>query len=236
MFVYSRAEAQAVLLQLRTPSKLTKLGSVQIDPRIATQEQTSIETEVSFWNYIAGVSQSSLLDGNNRSCCEAAVTHVVAATARAKRSSVSLDRYRYVSCIRLLMYSNMVVGLSIVQQLTGVNAINFYAQTVLQEAGFSSNSSNDLSILIGVVKVVMVLVAVVLMDRAGRKQLLIWGTAGMVVTVIVLASLLHQYPEPSMAVAWTCAFSLFFFMGFFEIGLGPVVWLLLSEIYPISGT
>lgn len=121
------------------------------------------------------------------------------------------------------------VTLSFMQQWTGVNTVNAYAPDVLKDAGFSAADSITQSIYIGVVKLAFVIVALVLMDRLGRRLLLLVGTAGMAVSLGCLATALLVHAPPFFT-----AGSLFLYMAFFEISLGPVMWLMLSELYPLS--
>lgn len=129
------------------------------------------------------------------------------------------------------------VMLSLIQQWTGINAVNAYAQNILASAGFSASESKLQAVFIGVVKLVMVVVALALMDATGRRTMLLWGTAGMGVSLAILAACLQvaaQSAVVSTAISYSSAGALFLYMGFFEMSLGPVLWLLLSELYPTS--
>jgi sugar porter (SP) family MFS transporter len=90
----------------------------------------------------------------------------------------------------------MGVMLSFMQQWTGCNAVNAYAPDVLADAGFSASDSITQSINIGVVKLLFVMVALALMDRLGRRLLLLIGTGGMAISLGCLATalLLHLNP------------------------------------------
>jgi MFS family permease len=122
------------------------------------------------------------------------------------------------------------VFLAFAQQLTGCNAVNSYAPEVLKDAGFSASDSTTQAIYIGVSKLVFVIVALMIMDRAGRRLLLLLGTSGMCVSLVSLGLLLRFPGQPPIL----SALSLFIYMGFFEISLGPVMWLMLSELYPLQ--
>lgn len=127
------------------------------------------------------------------------------------------------------------IAISVIQQIVGVNSVNGYAPQILVSAGFSGKSSLTLSIVIGVVKVGFVAVALGLMDCLGRKTLLIGGTVVMGASMIVLGVLLDKYSsDPPTSVAWGSASMLFLAMASFELGQGPVVWLLMSEIFPLN--
>ena len=85
---------------------------------------------------------------------------------------------------------------------------------------------------IGVVNVVMTLVAIWLVDRAGRRALLLTGLIGMGVSLCLLA--VAFLLGTGSALGWFTAASLAAYVGFFAIGLGPVFWLLISEIFPLA--
>lgn len=125
------------------------------------------------------------------------------------------------------------IGLAVFQQITGINTVIYFAPMIFQASGLSSASAAILATAgIGVVNVGMTLVAIWLVDRVGRRVLLLSGLAGMVVSLCVLALgfLLGTGP----ALGWLTAASLAAYVGSFAIGLGPVFWLLISEIFPLA--
>ena len=86
----------------------------------------------------------------------------------------------------------------------------------------------------GIVNVGMTIVAIRLLDRAGRRVLLISGTCGMATALLTIALIfLTSGPQLSTAAAVAAVAALFVYIGSFAIGLGPVFWLLISEIYPV---
>jgi SP family galactose:H+ symporter-like MFS transporter len=125
------------------------------------------------------------------------------------------------------------VGLAIFQQITGINTVIYFAPTIFQAAGLSSASSAILATAgVGVVNVAMTVVAIRLIDSVGRRALLLTGLLGMVVCLILLG-LGFAIGGGSAALGWITALSLAAYVGFFAIGLGPVFWLLISEIFPL---
>lgn len=123
------------------------------------------------------------------------------------------------------------------QQWCGVNAVNGYAQQIFRAAGFSAAAAANEAIYIGAAKLGFVIVALMLMDVAGRKLLLLIGSLGMAACLISLAVLLTSITDPNNVpppVGYGAAASLILYMAFFEISLGPVLWLLLSELYPLQ--
>jgi sugar porter (SP) family MFS transporter len=125
------------------------------------------------------------------------------------------------------------LGLAFFQQVTGINTVIYFAPTILQKAGLSSASSAILATAgIGLVNVVMTLVSIRLIDRLGRRPLLIVSLAGMALSLLALA--LGEAYGAGGPLAYVTLLSLCAYVAFFAIGLGPVFWLLISEIFPLG--
>lgn len=123
------------------------------------------------------------------------------------------------------------VGLAIFQQITGVNAIIYYTPTILQMAGFKSAQSAILAtVLVGGVNLVLTVVALLLLDRVGRRPLLLFGIGGMLVSLAFLGHLFGAAHVSRVAILS----AVLVYLACFAIGLGPVFWLLISEIYPTT--
>jgi SP family galactose:H+ symporter-like MFS transporter len=126
------------------------------------------------------------------------------------------------------------IGLAVFQQITGINTVIYYAPVIIQSAGISSASGAILATAgIGLVNVLMTIVSMRLIDRAGRKPLLLTGIAGMVVTLGLLG-LVFRAPNHGSALAWLAVISMMAYVASFAISLGPIFWLLISEIYPLK--
>ena len=124
------------------------------------------------------------------------------------------------------------VGLAVFQQITGINTVIYYAPTILQSAGISSASGAILATAgIGVVNVIMTLVSMRLVDRMGRRPLLLTGTAGIVITLGILG---FAFLRPGGGLAKVAVITLMAYVASFAISLGPIFWLLISEIYPLK--
>jgi len=125
------------------------------------------------------------------------------------------------------------IGLAIFQQITGINTVIYFAPTIFQAAGLSSASSAILATAgVGVVNVAMTVVAIRLIDSVGRRTLLLTGLVGMALCLVLLG-LGFTIESSSAALGWVTTLSLAAYVGFFAIGLGPVFWLLISEIFPL---
>ena len=126
------------------------------------------------------------------------------------------------------------VGLAILQQITGINTVIYYAPMIFEFTGVKSASASILATVgVGVVNVAMTVVALLLVDRVGRRPLLLIGLTGMIIGLGVLG-LAFQLPSLSGSLGWIAEISLMLYVGAFAIGLGPVFWLLISEIYPLK--
>jgi sugar porter (SP) family MFS transporter len=121
------------------------------------------------------------------------------------------------------------LGLAVFQQITGVNTIIYYTPIIMQMAGFKSASDAILTtLLIGVLNVMFAVSAIPLLDRLGRRRLLLISIAGMFACLLLLSySFGASTPSRHLVVA-----AFLGYLAFFDIGLGPVFWLLISEIYP----
>lgn len=125
------------------------------------------------------------------------------------------------------------IGLAVFQQVTGINTVIYFAPVIFQAAGLSSASAAILATAgIGVVNVLTTLGAIWLVDRVGRRVLLLFGLAGMGASLVLLALTFLLGHGP--ALGWLTAASLTAYVGCFAIGLGPVFWLLISEIFPLA--
>jgi len=149
--------------------------------------------------------------------------------------SVAQQKGHWSELLSPLLRPAMIVGigLAIAQQITGINTVIYYAPTIFRFAGLSSASVAILaSVGVGVVNVVLTLVAMQLIDRVGRRPLLLVSLAGMSLSLFVLG-LAFSLPQLSGSLGWIAVASLMVYVGSFAVGLGPVFWLMLSEIYPL---
>jgi sugar porter (SP) family MFS transporter len=131
----------------------------------------------------------------------------------------------------------LMVGvlLAVFQQITGINTIIYYAPSLLHDAGLGSSSALLANVGIGAVNVGMTIVAIRLLDRTGRRPLLISGTIGMAAGMVLTAiAFIGAGSHLSGGRAAAAIAGLVIYTGSFAIGLGPVFWLMISEIYPLS--
>ncbi|HEY6789802.1 MAG TPA: sugar porter family MFS transporter, partial [Trebonia sp.] len=126
------------------------------------------------------------------------------------------------------------VLLAIFQQVTGINTVIYYAPSLLQGAGFGNSAALLANVVNGAVNVGMTIVAVRLLDRVGRRPLLLCGTAGMALGMTITALSFLGGSHLTGALAIVAVLGLLVYTGSFAIGLGPVFWLLIAEIYPLT--
>src|SRR5919201_585587 len=122
------------------------------------------------------------------------------------------------------------VGLAILQQLVGINTIIYYAPTIFGYAGFASANTAILATsVVGVLNVLATVVAVLLVDRVGRRPLLLWGLGGMVLSLGAAGVLFAIGPAHAGVLLLIV---LLVYIASFAIGMGPVFWLLSQEMFP----
>ncbi|RBM01473.1 MFS transporter [Acidithiobacillus ferridurans] len=125
------------------------------------------------------------------------------------------------------------IGLAVFQQITGINVVIYFAPTIFQDAGLSSASASILATVgIGAVNVIMTSVAMRLLDTAGRRKMLLLGLYGMLVSLIFIGTgfMIQLHGALTYIIVGMVAI----FVAFFAIGLGPIFWLMISEIFPLA--
>lgn len=134
--------------------------------------------------------------------------------------------------IRHVLFLGVFLGF--LQQVTGINAIIYYAPTIFQMAGFEGASNAIVATIgIGVVNVLATIFAIVVIDKLGRRPLLLAGLFGMGISLLCLS--LAFYVGPSAAyLRWFAALSIFVYTISFALGLGALLWLMVSEIFPLE--
>ena len=130
----------------------------------------------------------------------------------------------------------VAIGLAAFQQFVGVNTIIYYAPTTFTKVGFTPVQAIYGEAIIGVINVVMTLVAIWLIDRLGRKPLLLIGLVGMVLSLAVLGFSHFFLPQPSdltdpeAIITFVCTAT---YIISFAATWGPVVWVMLPEVLPL---
>jgi sugar porter (SP) family MFS transporter len=125
-------------------------------------------------------------------------------------------------------------GLAVFQQITGINTVIYYAPTIFKFVGITAAGP---AILAGAGLAMVMwcfhVLAIFLLDRVGRRPLLLFGVAGQIVGLAILGAAFH-FQQLASFKSYTAIGGLVIYVACFAFGLGPIFWLLISEIYPLS--
>ncbi|WKD58780.1 sugar porter family MFS transporter [Corynebacterium caspium] len=140
-----------------------------------------------------------------------------------------LRRLRSVPWVRSA--SITAIGVGITQQVTGVNAIVYFAPTLMHQVGIPTENAVHTAILIGAVSVVACYVGLRIVDRVGRRRLLLIGLVGNTCALVILA-VAYSYAERSTAIAFLALGIMALFIAFQQAAVSLTTWLLISELIP----
>lgn len=183
----------------RSPRWLIQRGYIS-EANIALQEYNSQENSIKLVREI----QASLHKQNNKQDCP------------------PLFKKPY------LRFMLIGIAVGIFSQLSGIAIVMYYATDIFRAAGFSTNAAIGQTVIIGITNLAFTLLAKSLIDKVGRRKLLLFGTAGMSVTLAVLAASYFSTGFP----AWVLLMALVSFVALFASSMGAVSWVLLGEIFP----
>jgi len=119
------------------------------------------------------------------------------------------------------------VVLCIFSQVTGINAIMYYAPEIFKSTGDASGSALMQTVLVGIINVLFTLVAIKYVDNWGRRALLLAGTAGMAVCLAIVGGAFHF----DMAKGYLVLIAILAYIAFFAISLGPLAFVVIAEIF-----
>jgi len=147
-----------------------------------------------------------------------------------KESISSVVKVKYKELLSGPMRKLLMIGifLAVFQQITGINVIIYYAPSIFLSVGLGTGSALLQTVIIGCVNLVFTIVAILFVDKIGRRPLLLTGVLGMAISLFILSSLFFMN---YLSGYWTLILILSY-CAFFDISLGPVVWVLISEIFP----
>ena len=129
--------------------------------------------------------------------------------------------------LRLVMILGIVIG--VLQQITGINAVFFYAPTIFERSGIGTNAAFMQAALVGLVNLAFTVVAMAMIDRFGRRPLLVFGLSGIAACMLLLA---WAFSAGDAASPRLILFGILGFVASFAVSLGPVMWVLFSELFP----
>jgi MFS transporter, SP family, arabinose:H+ symporter len=129
--------------------------------------------------------------------------------------------------LRLVMIIGIVIG--ILQQITGINAVFFYAPMIFEKSGIGTNAAFMQAALVGLVNLAFTVVAMAMIDRFGRRPLLAFGLSGIAACMLLLA---WGFSAGDGANPRIILVAILGFVASFAVSLGPVMWVLFSELFP----
>jgi sugar porter (SP) family MFS transporter len=129
--------------------------------------------------------------------------------------------------LRLVMTIGIVVG--VLQQVSGINAVFFYAPMIFERSGIGANAAFMQAALVGFVNLVFTVVAMAVIDRFGRRPLLLFGLSGIAACMLLLA---WAFSAGDAANPRIILIAILGFVASFAVSLGPVMWVLFSELFP----
>lgn len=139
--------------------------------------------------------------------------------------------------IRPIVWAGLL--LAVFQQLVGINVIFYYGATLWQLAGFTEDQSLQINIVSGLVSIAACFVTVGLVDKIGRKPLLLIGSAGMAITLFALVYCFHNGTldaagklQLSASLGTTALIAANLYVVFFNVSWGPIMWVMLGEMFP----
>lgn len=120
------------------------------------------------------------------------------------------------------------VILAVLQQVTGINAVMYYAPEIFKQAGAGQNAALVQTILVGLVNFIFTILSIRLIDKLGRKTLLMIGSAGMAISLIVIAISF----QVGINTGYLLLVFILIFVASFAVSLGAVVWVMIAEMFP----
>lgn len=128
----------------------------------------------------------------------------------------------------------VAVGFTVLQQVTGINTIIYYGPQIFALAGMTANKNAIFAtLLVAVMNVLGTVIALVLVDRVGRKPLLYWGVGGMTLSLAVLSYAFHAQAGLGASLGWIATACLMVYITFFAFSMGPIAWILVAEVFPL---
>ncbi len=115
----------------------------------------------------------------------------------------------------------------------GCNTVLYYAPTIFTDVGFGVSAALIAHIGIGIFNVLVTAVAVMIMDKIDRKKMLIGGAVGMGISLLIMSISMH-FSGGSTLAAWICVLALTVYIAFFSATWGPVMWVMIGEVFPLN--
>jgi sugar porter (SP) family MFS transporter len=153
------------------------------------------------------------------------------------RAALTQDRGTWKALFSPSLRRPLVIGiaLAILQQVTGINVFLYFGATIFRRLGSSTGVDAGLlqQVVINGSGVLFTLIAIATVDKWGRRPLMFAGAAGMGISLAAMGLLAQRMANPGLAGGWMLAF-IILYIACFGLSVGPVTWVLLSEIYPTT--
>lgn len=129
----------------------------------------------------------------------------------------------------------IAVGIMFVQQFTGINTIIYYSPKIFLMSGFAdAQAAVWASVSVGVVNVAFTILSLFMIDKLGRRKLYFIGVTGLVVALIAMGTCFALQSTLGDSIKWVTIVLIWVYIAFFAISLGPLGWLIISEVFPLS--
>jgi len=125
------------------------------------------------------------------------------------------------------------VALAMLGQLMGVNAVLYYGPTIFKESGLSSGDSLFYQVMVGLVNMLTTVLALIIIDKVGRKQLVYWGVSGMIASLLLIGFYFSMGTQLNLSQIYLLIFFLLYIFAC-AISICAVIFVLLSEMYPVK--
>jgi len=127
------------------------------------------------------------------------------------------------------------IGIMFIQQFVGINTVIYYCPEIFENAGFESKTAQiGASVSVGIVNVFFTIISMTIIDKIGRRKLYFIGLSGIVFSLIALAISFALRDTIGDNIKWFAVGFVLLYIAFFAISLGPLGWLIISEIYPLK--
>ena len=128
------------------------------------------------------------------------------------------------------------IGLQIIQQLTGINVVMYYAPKIFALAGFENVSEQMWgTVIVGITNVLATFIAIAFVDKLGRKPIMYAGFVVMGLALLTVGMIFNMDIEKNPGLGYPAIGALLVFIVGFAMSAGPIIWVICSEIYPLAG-
>ena len=128
------------------------------------------------------------------------------------------------------------IGLQVIQQLTGINVVMYYAPKIFELAGFNTDYEQMWgTVVVGITNVLATFIAIAFVDRLGRKPIMYAGFVTMGLAMGTVGTLFNMGIDKNPGLGYPAIFALLIFIVGFAMSAGPIIWVICSEIYPLAG-